>query len=117
MDAFVEPETLEGDNQYFCEQCNKKCDAHKVRYQLPVVEQSLLNHFLWLFCISLQGLKFKKFPYLLTLQLKRFDFDYSTMHRIKLNDRWVCLAEVLSHYSVAQYFSLIIGCHFQMFST
>lgn len=27
------------------------------------------------------------FPYLLTLQLKRFDFDYTTMHRIKLNDR------------------------------
>ena len=43
MDAFVEPETLEGDNQYFCERCNKKCDAHKVRYQLPAVEQSLLN--------------------------------------------------------------------------
>ena len=34
-----------------------------------------------------QGLKFLEFPYLLTLQLKRFDFDYSTMHRIKLNDR------------------------------
>lgn len=39
------------------------------------------------FCWSLQGLKFTRFPYLLTLQLKRFDFDYSTMHRIKLNDR------------------------------
>lgn len=35
----------------------------------------------------MQGLKFTKFPYLLTMQLKRFDFDYSTMHRIKLNDR------------------------------
>ena len=39
----------------------------------------------------LQGLKFKRFPYLLTLQLKRFDFDYSTMHRIKLNDRYICV--------------------------
>ena len=48
--------------QYFCEKCNKKCDAHK-------------------------GLKFLQFPYLLTLQLKRFDFDYNTMHRIKLNDK------------------------------
>lgn len=36
---------------------------------------------------SLQGLRFLHFPYLLTLQLKRFDFDYTTMHRIKLNDR------------------------------
>lgn len=34
-----------------------------------------------------QGLKFMRFPYLLTLQLKRFDFDYTSMHRIKLNDR------------------------------
>lgn len=60
--AFVQPETLDENNQYHCEKCNKKCDAHK-------------------------GLKFIKFPYLLTLHLKRFDFDYSTMHRIKLNDK------------------------------
>lgn len=37
--------------------------------------------------VSFQGLRFLHFPYLLTLQLKRFDFDYTTMHRIKLNDR------------------------------
>jgi len=60
--AFVQPETLEGANQYLCEACAKKCDAHK-------------------------GLKFTKFPYILTLHLKRFDFDYNTMHRIKLNDK------------------------------
>lgn len=59
--AFVQPEILNDTNQYFCEKCNKKCDAHK-------------------------GFKFVSFPYLLTLQLKRFDFDYHTMHRIKLND-------------------------------
>lgn len=62
LKAFVQPETLDGNNQYFCEKCNKKCDAHK-------------------------GLKFKKFPYVLTLHLKRFDFDYQTLHRIKLNDK------------------------------
>ncbi|XP_029642939.1 ubiquitin carboxyl-terminal hydrolase 47 isoform X1 [Octopus sinensis] len=60
--AFVQPETLAGSNQYFCEKCGRKCDAHK-------------------------GLKFVSFPYLLTLQLKRFDFDCNTMHRIKLNHR------------------------------
>ncbi|XP_017034197.2 ubiquitin carboxyl-terminal hydrolase 47 isoform X1 [Drosophila kikkawai] len=60
--AFVQPETLDGNNQYLCEKCKKKCDAHK-------------------------GLHFKSFPYVLTLHLKRFDFDYQTMHRIKLNDR------------------------------
>ncbi|KAK1890620.1 Ubiquitin carboxyl-terminal hydrolase 47, partial [Dissostichus eleginoides] len=62
LHAFMQPETLDGPNQYFCERCKKKCDARK-------------------------GLRFLHFPYLLTLQLKRFDFDYTTMHRIKLNDR------------------------------
>jgi len=60
--GFVQPETLDGDDQYFCERCDGKRDAHK-------------------------GLKFIKFPYLLTLQLKRFAFDPTTLHRIKLNDR------------------------------
>uniref|UniRef100_A0A7G3B1T1 Ubiquitin carboxyl-terminal hydrolase 47 n=1 Tax=Lutzomyia longipalpis TaxID=7200 RepID=A0A7G3B1T1_LUTLO len=60
--AFVQPETLEENNQYSCDTCNKKCNAHK-------------------------GLKFSKFPYILTLHLKRFDFDYQTMRRIKLNDK------------------------------
>lgn len=60
--AFVQPEILDGNNQYHCETCDKKCDAHK-------------------------GLKFTKFPYILTLHLKRFDFDYHTFHRIKLNDK------------------------------
>ncbi|XP_015127215.1 ubiquitin carboxyl-terminal hydrolase 47 [Diachasma alloeum] len=68
--AFVQPETLDGTNQYFCETCNKKCDAHK-------------------------GLKFSRFPYLLTLHLKRFDFDNNTFHRIKLNDR-VSFPDVLN---------------------
>uniref|UniRef100_T1J5G5 Ubiquitin carboxyl-terminal hydrolase 47 n=1 Tax=Strigamia maritima TaxID=126957 RepID=T1J5G5_STRMM len=68
--AFVQPEVLEDTNQYLCEKCNKKCNAHK-------------------------GLKFITFPYLLTLQLKRFDFDYNTMHRIKLNDK-VTFPEVLN---------------------
>jgi ubiquitin C-terminal hydrolase len=62
LQKFVEPEILNGSNQYFCEKCNTKVDAEK-------------------------GLKFTSFPYILMLQLKRFDFDYETMRRIKLNDR------------------------------
>ena len=50
--------------------------------------------YLIVFLHHLKGLKFKRFPYLLTLQLKRFDFDYSTMHRIKLNDKWVHVSTV-----------------------
>lgn len=30
LQAFVQPETLDGPNQYFCERCKKKCDARKV---------------------------------------------------------------------------------------
>lgn len=44
--------------------------------------------------LFLQGLRFLHFPYLLTLQLKRFDFDYTTMHRIKLNDRMTFFEEL-----------------------
>lgn len=62
LENFVTAELLDDANQYFCEKCNKKCDARK-------------------------GLKFLSFPYLLTLQLKRFAFDYATLHRVKLNDR------------------------------
>lgn len=47
----------------------------------------LSGFFFWDEFFSAQGLRFLHFPYLLTLQLKRFDFDYTTMHRIKLNDR------------------------------
>lgn len=68
--GFVQPEILNGNNQYSCEICNKKCDAHK-------------------------GLKFSKFPYILTLHMKRFDFDYQTFNRIKLNDK-VTFPQVLN---------------------
>uniref|UniRef100_A0A182YEJ4 Ubiquitin carboxyl-terminal hydrolase 47 n=1 Tax=Anopheles stephensi TaxID=30069 RepID=A0A182YEJ4_ANOST len=70
LQGFVKPEILNESNQYFCDTCNKKCDAHK-------------------------GLKFTKFPYILTLHLKRFDFDYQSFHRIKLNDK-VTFPELLN---------------------
>lgn len=62
LTAYTQPELLCGDNQYFCDNCNKKVDA-------------------------LKGLRFRAFPYYLVLQLKRFDYDWSTMQRIKLNNR------------------------------
>lgn len=61
LEYFLKPEVLDGDNQYCCQACDKKVDAVK-------------------------GLKFDRLPYLLSLQLKRFDFDYETFQRIKLND-------------------------------
>uniref|UniRef100_A0A914WMJ7 Ubiquitin carboxyl-terminal hydrolase 47 n=1 Tax=Plectus sambesii TaxID=2011161 RepID=A0A914WMJ7_9BILA len=62
LHAFIRPEVLDGSNQYECAKCKEKTDAHK-------------------------GLRITQFPYLLTIQLKRFDFDYNTLHRVKLNDK------------------------------
>ena len=67
---FVRPEFLTGNNKYFCENCKSKEDAMK-------------------------GLKFKELPYILVLQLKRFDFDYVSNHRIKINDK-VSFEEILN---------------------
>eukprot|EP00727_Mastigamoeba_balamuthi_P009974 m51a1_g56 putative ubiquitin carboxyl-terminal hydrolase 47-like isoform x2 (1178) ;mRNA; f:177637-182668 len=61
LTKFTQPEYLEGPNAYMCERCNKKVRAQK-------------------------GLEFVSFPYILMLQLKRFDFDYETGRRVKLND-------------------------------
>lgn len=60
--GYVHPWHLEGDDQYHCSNCDAKRDA-------------------------LKGLKFKDLPYILVLQLMRFDLDYTTLQRKKLNDR------------------------------
>jgi ubiquitin C-terminal hydrolase len=60
LQDFVAGELLEGDNQYFCSQCNKKVDTVK-RTVLADLPDSII------------------------LGLKRFDFNYDTMQRIKLN--------------------------------
>ncbi|KAF0759776.1 hypothetical protein AaE_003652, partial [Aphanomyces astaci] len=62
IEYFLKPEMLSGENQWDCARCGTKQDAIK-------------------------GLKFSKLPYMLALQLKRFDFDYTTFNRIKLNNQ------------------------------
>lgn len=62
IENYCNEEQLTGGNQYFCQQCNAKRDASK-------------------------GLKLKSLPHILMLQLKRFDLDYETMQRKKLNDK------------------------------
>ena len=59
---FITPEVLDENNLYNCEACGNKCRAVK-------------------------GLRFEKFPYIVMLQMKRFDFDYTLMDRVKLCDR------------------------------
>ncbi len=62
LDAHIQSERLDGQNKYFCNTCNKLCDAQK-------------------------GLKFLSFPYILCVQLKRFDFDYQNLTRVKLSSQ------------------------------
>lgn len=59
FEAYTTPEVLCEDNQYSCSVCEAKSDADK-------------------------GMHLKSVPYLLTLQLKRFDFDFFTMQRVKV---------------------------------
>ena len=69
LDTFVRPEMLTGANQYQCEKCNAKRDAIK-------------------------GLRFRAFPRIFVIQLKRFDLDYRTMTKKKIND-YVSFPQVL----------------------
>jgi len=52
---------LEGDNQFYCEECNKKHD-------------------------TLKRTTIKTLPNYLIIILKRFEFNYQKMTRYKLND-------------------------------
>ncbi|KAG2508687.1 hypothetical protein JM18_008733 [Phytophthora kernoviae] len=58
---YVEGESLEGENAYFCERVQRKVSATKR------------------VCI-------KRLPQTLVCHLKRFEFDYSTMEKMKIND-------------------------------
>lgn len=61
LEAFVEGEMLEGDNAYHCEKCEKKVNTLKRC------------------CI-------KRMPNVLFLVLKRFEFNFDTMTKFKIND-------------------------------
>ncbi|CAK4618722.1 unnamed protein product [Aphanomyces euteiches] len=56
---FTKPEIFSGDNQLICTKCGEKRDAIK-------------------------GLKFHQLPYLLSLQLNRFEIDFTTFTTVKL---------------------------------
>lgn len=62
LQAMINGDLLEGDNAYYCEQCQKKVNAVKRM------------------CL-------KKLPNQLIVVLKRFDFDFDLMTKAKINDR------------------------------
>jgi len=61
LETMIKGDTLDGDNAYYCERCDKKVSAVKR------------------VCI-------KKLPNYLIVALKRFEFDYNTMTKKKIND-------------------------------
>lgn len=61
LDLFIKPDHLDGDNKYMCEKYDRKVDATRRSY-------------------------IKKLQNTVIINLKRFDFDYNTMQRLKLND-------------------------------
>ena len=61
LESYVEGEILEGENAYLCAQCNKKVT-------------------------TLKRVCLKKLPNHLILVLKRFEFDFDTMTKVKIND-------------------------------
>ena len=61
LNTFISGDMLEGENAYLCEKCDKKVDTLKRT------------------CI-------KKLPRYLIVALKRFEFDFDRMIRIKVND-------------------------------
>lgn len=61
LKEFIKGEVLDGDNAYHCEKCEKKVRCLKRA------------------CI-------KQLPNVLMIVLKRFEFNYDTMEKIKLND-------------------------------
>jgi ubiquitin C-terminal hydrolase len=59
LENYIKPELLSGDNAYFCSECDKKVSADK-------------------------GIKFVRFPKILTIVLNRFTLDYETFQRVKI---------------------------------
>ena len=62
LENYINPEKLEGDNQYNCETCQKKVNAEK-------------------------GLKLSVSPPVLFIHLARFTLDWETFQRVKIYDR------------------------------
>jgi len=62
VDFYLDPEHLVRDNQYFCSNCNKKCDAKRELF-------------------------FKKLPPVLNVQLARYVFDRETLAKRKVKTK------------------------------
>lgn len=58
---YIKPDVLEGDNKYQCDAYDRKISAHRRSYLKDLSNMVVIN-------------------------LKRFEFDYNSMQRLKVND-------------------------------
>ena len=75
---YLKPELLGLENQYKCEQCNKK-----------------VNIFIYSKVNADKYMQFTKLPKILFVQLNRFEFDYTSMDKKKIYDK-VTYPEILN---------------------
>jgi ubiquitin C-terminal hydrolase len=61
LDFYIKPDILEGDNKYYCERYDQKINVHKRSFLSKTNNTLIIN-------------------------LKRFEFDYNTFRRYKVND-------------------------------
>jgi len=61
LDLYIRPDILDGDNKYFCEKHGKHIDAQKRTYIKSLSDTMVIN-------------------------LKRFEYDFTTLQRFKIND-------------------------------
>ena len=62
LDSFIESEIMQGDNAYYCDKCEKKVSCRRRT------------------CL-------KKLPNIMTICLKRFEYDYQNEQHSKINDK------------------------------
>jgi len=75
LENYLKPFILEGDNKYYCEKCQDKVNKTiPISLNLQKVEAE-------------KGVKLASLPKILTIHLNRFDLDYETMNRKKLNNK------------------------------
>lgn len=80
--CYLKPEFLDNDNKYFCEKCNEKVEAVK-------------------------GIRIQSLPKIITFHLNRFELDYETLFRKKINNLvtfpyFLDMKEFLKEYSEIQ---------------
>lgn len=84
LEQYVKGELLEGVDAYHCDKCDKKVSQKNVLIKFGSESTIINNSFLQV--ETVKRLCVKKLPPVLTIQLKRFEYDFERVCAIKFND-------------------------------